>query len=136
MKSDTIFIVLLLSIFTGSCESDEMIGKCTHIPVRGVATIVAVEERAEYPDCGTGVLIRIDMTPDESIYAEKLRLQDVPILTLYPKRWIEAVGLTEGTQHRCIYYARGGPCPNYIVWDEIDEESIGDSCEVWAADSP
>jgi len=127
------FTILLVSVLMASCEAND-IGKCTHIPLEGVATIVTVEERSEYQDCGIGVLLYIDLAPDHPIYAKSIQIQNTRLLTLYPKRWIEAVGLIEGSQHRCIYYARGGPCPNYIVWENIDVESIEDSCAVWAAE--
>ena len=131
---------VIVSLFA-SCDCDSMY-------VEGTAEIISVTEIDTLTECGGLAEVRFDFTPDNPTRSQQARLnryptKDVRWLVCYytypPKNWLDLVGVIEGSQQRCSFVCfwggggLGGRSCGGWEWDflDVDEESVGDSCEVW-----
>ncbi len=129
-----VFCGLILP-FIPSCGCDSM-------QVEGTAKILSVTVIDTLTECGGLAEVRFDFIPDDPSMTQETRLSmyqttDVKWRVLYyeypPKKWLDLVGVTEGSEQRCSFECYwGGGCGGWN-WDFLDvsEESAIDSCEVW-----
>ncbi len=129
-----VFCCVIVSLFA-SCNCDSMY-------VEGTAEIISVTEIDTLTECGGLAEVRFDFIPDNPSRSQKARLSkyrttDVKWRVLFydnpPKNWLDLVGVTEGSEQRCSFECHwGGGCGGWN-WDflDVDEETAGDSCEVW-----
>ena len=108
-------VILVVSALLGGCGSsdDDPIGQdCRYVEVPGVAVIVAVDDAPEtaYNCTNDPVEVLFDFTPDDPDAPQFYQYPEVPDtdrqLTvgagMNPAReWVEAKGLTVGSEHAC-----------------------------------
>ena len=132
------YIILCCSVIVSlfaSCDCDSMY-------VEGTAEIISVTEIDTLTECSGPAEVRFDFIPDNPSRSQKAKLSkypttDVQWRVLYydnpPKKWLDSVGVTEGSEQRCSFECYwGGGCGGWN-WDfiDVDEETASDSCEVW-----
>jgi hypothetical protein len=124
-----------------SCE-DKTIngGHCEYYKITGTASIITVGG-ADSSSCGETVEVLYNFNPDDPEEIDDRFLVNWPLDSIryeingrnFPRRWVEAFGLMEGTNHRCARYRIvSGTCsPIYYEFEGIEDQSVYDSCQVW-----
>ncbi len=149
MKYICLFSVLFtfVALFILSCDDEKFGGPCHYHEIPGVAEIISVTEVSTPTYCDTAVDVRFDFIPYDISLLDEDPYSAWPVDSVRfmigsganpPRRWIEAVGLTVGTEHQCTrLWIYSGTCsPVIYQFDDIDKNSVFDSCDVWEQEAP
>jgi hypothetical protein len=133
----------ILGLALQACDSDDPFvgGPCLYDSIPGTATIRSVTpDTSPHTICDDAVTVYFDFGPDNPNAHADYRFPVWPDSnrTLFvadgknpPYGWIEAQGVTEGTQHPCVRLEiKKGTCtPVMFVLTDIDYQKWTDYCQ-------